>query len=257
MVWGGAPPATALNTLQSHISDLRGLLGDRNAMVARPPGYLLDLGEEATDVQVAGRLVEAAARADDPGVRAARLAEALSLWRDRPLADIAALPAFDREAERLTAMWLDATQSLVEARLALGQHTDLVARLRELTGRYPHHEPFARQLMLALYRSGRQADALAAFHRLRSSLAGELGIEPGREVREVQAAILRHDSALDGSAGPLPPGPVPRQLPAAVPGFTGRVGYLADLDAHLDLVRDSPTVVISVLSGTAGVGKTT
>jgi DNA-binding SARP family transcriptional activator/tetratricopeptide (TPR) repeat protein len=263
VVWDGRPPRSALNTLQGHMSYLRGVLGDRAAIVARAPGYVLDLGGEATDLQVATGLIESVADATDPAARLADLRTALALWRGRPLADVAGLSWLDSQADRLAGLRLEAVQALVEVRLGLAQHAQVVPQLQDLVDQHPHHELFARQLMLALYRCGRQADALAVYQRLRTRLAEELGIDPGGEVREMQAAILRHEPALavpEASPGypeARPVGPVPRQLPADVSDFTGRVGLLADLDARLDRVDDGRAVVISAVSGTAGVGKTT
>jgi DNA-binding SARP family transcriptional activator len=266
VVWDGRPPSTALNALQSHISYLRGVLGNRETIVARPPGYLLDLGADATDLQVHTRLVEAAARTDDPAAKVRHLRAALDLWRGRPLVDVAGLSWLDGQADRLDALRLEATQALLEARLALREHTRLVPELADLTGQHPYHEQFHRLLMTALYRSGRQAEALAVYQRLRKRLGDELGIDPGAEIRELEAAILRHDPAIlrhDPAVDPAPATtsaqalPVPRQLPAEVAGFTGRVEHLADLDAWLDLSDEGRAMVVSAVSGTAGIGKTT
>jgi DNA-binding SARP family transcriptional activator/tetratricopeptide (TPR) repeat protein len=259
VVWGDRPPATALNTLQRHVSHLRAQLGAREAIVARPPGYLLNLGADGTDLQIANRLIEEGMRADDPARKAARLRAALGLWRGRPFADLAGAAWLDDHAERLCTLRGQVMEAVIEARLALAEHAELLPELDELARQYPYREHLHGQLMLALYRAGRQTDALAVYQRLRQDLAENLGIDPGSAVRELEAAILRHDPTLD------PPAPrtvttversVPRQLPADVPGFTGRAGYLADLDAFVEMAGESPAVVISAISGTAGVGKT-
>jgi DNA-binding SARP family transcriptional activator/tetratricopeptide (TPR) repeat protein len=247
-VWNGSPPATALNTLQSHISYLRGLLGGRAAIVTRPPGYFLDV---ETDLQVAVRLIEEGRREAEPTTKVERLRAALSLWRGPPLADLPGLSALDAEAERLAVLRLDIIEAVVEARLDLGEHADLIADLTELSRQHPYRERLHGQLMLALYRTGRQADALQAYQRLRESLADDLGVDPGSAVRELQAAILRHDGSLEPDGRPLP-----RQLPADVFGFTGRDNYLADLDAFLNRNDQTSAVKIAAIAGTAGVGKT-
>ena len=200
VAWGG-PPAT-VNALQSHISYLRGVLGVRSAIVARPPGYTLATGPAATDVQVALGLIKEARRDNDPARSVAVLGAALALWRGSPLADVPASPWLVAQAERLRTVRLDALQALIDARLALGEQGPLVAELVDLTRQYPFHEGFHGQLMLALYRSGRQADALAAYQRLRRRLGAELGIDPGSALRELEAAILRQDEAIDPPAGP-------------------------------------------------------
>jgi DNA-binding SARP family transcriptional activator len=259
VVWDGQPPATALNTLQRHVSYLRGVLGRRDAIVARTAGYVLT---EKTDVRAASQLIAEAGQVDDPAQRLTRLRAAVALWRGRPLADVAGLSWLDSQAERLETLRDDALQQILDARMELGEHAELIVELEELTGRHPYREQLHGQLMLALYRSGRQADALAAFQRLRRSLADDLGIDPGPAVRDLESAILRHEPGLDQ---PQPPprassaglsGLIPRQLPLDIAGFAGRERHLGDLDGLLAGLTATPAVVIAVVSGTAGVGKT-
>jgi DNA-binding SARP family transcriptional activator/tetratricopeptide (TPR) repeat protein len=270
-VWGDSAPPTAGNTLQSHVSHLRQVLGSRASIRGRPPGYLLDLGADASDVEVAERLIRQGMAAADRGERARRLRAALALWRGRPLADVTGLVWLDEQADRLDQLRLRTVRALIEARLVLGEHAHLVPDLERLTGEHPFDEQLHAQLMLALYRTGRQADALAVYRRLRHTLGEDLGIDPSQPVRDLEADILRQDRALD------PPGPaielaagspaaalnpaIPAQLPLTVPAFAGRAGELASLDALLPgdgtpgTARPA-TVVISAVSGTAGVGKT-
>jgi DNA-binding SARP family transcriptional activator/tetratricopeptide (TPR) repeat protein len=259
-VWGADPPPTAANTVQSHISQLRQILGSKTAIVARAPGYVLDLGAEGTDVQVAERLIGQGIALADHGARAQQLRSALALWRGRPLADVARLAWLAEQAHRLDGLWLQAARALVESRLALGEHAALVPELERLTREQRFDEQIHRQLILALYRSGRQADALAAYRRLRHTLDTDLGLEPSQPLRELDAAILRQDPTLDLAPPPvtLPAAEsVPAQLPLAVPEFTGRQPELAALDAVLAEAGAQPAaVVISAVSGTAGVGKT-
>ena len=258
IVWGDRAVTTTANTLQAHVSHLRRVLGARSAIVARPPGYALDA---ETDVALAEHLIEQSRRTGDAAGRAAYLRRALDLWRGRPLQDIAGLPWLDEEAARLDRMRADAELALVDARLTLGEHAELVPELRRLTERYPFDEHIHGQLILALYRCGRQADALAAYQRLRRALGDDLGIDPSPTLRQLEAAILRQDAAL---ALPEPAGAlvvraaVPAQLPPAIVVFAGRTAALDTLDRWLADAGDEPTAVpVAAVTGTAGVGKTT
>ena len=269
VVWGALAPATVLNSLQSHISYLRGVLGGKEAIVARPPGYALNLGGDGSDARAAERLLRQGKQAADP-VRGARdLRGALALWRGRPLVDVSGSVWLEEQAGRLDLLAGEVRRALVEARLAAGEHADLVAELEQRAGGGPLDEQVHGQLMVALYRCGRQAEALAVFGRLRAALAEQLGIDPSPVLRELQTAILRQDQALAVPARPpaalaapaARPVPVPAQLPPAVPAFAGRAAELASLDAALargerDRAAGPAAVVISAVSGTAGVGKT-
>jgi DNA-binding SARP family transcriptional activator len=271
IVWGSEPPATAPNVLQGHMSFLRGVLGGREVIVARQAGYLLDLPAHAADVAQAERLVAEAGQRDDPGERAELLRAALGLWRGHSLSDVCGVAWLDEQATRLERLRLRAIGELNEARLALGEHAQLVPELQWLTDEHPFDEPLHGQLMVALYRSGRQADALAVIQALRRTIGAELGAEPGPELRELEVAILRQDPALDAPkaqapagpepavstdepAAPVPPptwtaGITPAQLPFATAAFAGRRAELAELAAT---ARTARTVVVS---GEAGVGK--
>jgi DNA-binding SARP family transcriptional activator len=196
IVWGDRPPRTAVNTVQSHVSYLRRVIGARSAIVGRPPGYLLDLGAEATDVMMAERLIQAATRTADPAERARQLVAALALWRGRPLADVTASPWLELQAERLNHLLLQAHQMLAEARLALGENSQLAVELRPLTREHPLAERLHGYLMLALYREGRQSEALEVYRRLRTVLSAELGVEPTEPLRALQLAILRQDAVV-------------------------------------------------------------
>lgn len=193
-VWGEHPPRTAVNTLQSHISHLRRILGGAAAIRVRPPGYVLDMDGDVTDVQAAESLVRRAMRSGDRFQRAQHLRSALAMWRGRPLADVTGL---EEEAAYLERRRLEAGLTLAETRLELGEHSQLVSDLERLVRDHPYDERIHARLMLALYRSGRQAEALAAYRGLRRTLDGDLGIHPGRALRELEAAILRQDLALD------------------------------------------------------------
>jgi DNA-binding SARP family transcriptional activator len=271
LVWGESAPPSAGTTLQNHVSYLRRVLDSKTAIRARPPGYILELGEDGTDVQLAERLLRQGRESADP-VRAARyLQAALDLWRGLPLADLAGLSWLEEQAAHLDLLCLQVKRAWFEARLAAGEHAALVPDLEKLVVGRPLDEQLQAQLMLAQYRSGQQADALVSYHRLRRALDEELGIYPSQALRHLEAAILRQDPALDApapaaaltlTAPGLPGGPAPAQLPAAVPVFAGRGAELASLYALLPASAEGgparpAAVVISALLGTAGVGKTT
>ena len=203
VVWSDTTPAR-VNTVQSHVSYLRRVLGSRPTIRAHPPGYVLDLGDDATDAQTAGRMIEQARVHDDPADSASVLASALQLWRGRPLADVCGLAWLDEQAERLDEVRRRAQQALIEARMALGEHARLVPELERLARERPFDERVHELLMLALYRAGRQADALGAFRTLRSALDTNLGIDPSRVVRDLEVSILRQEPALAAPCAPLP-----------------------------------------------------
>ena len=261
-VWGDAAPSTARNTLQSHVSYLRTVLGDKAAIRAQPPGYVLEL-RDGTDVLRVRQLMRLAGQAADPAEQARQLAAALGLWRGQPLADVEGVTWLDGQAERLETLRVDVARALSDARLAAGEHRELIASLEPLAAERLLDEQVQAQLMLALYRSGRQADALAVYQRTRRALADQLGVDPSQSLRDLEVAILRQDPALDVTAAPARTGrgaaavPVPAQLPPGPP-FAGRREELASLDALLRASAETPAAgaAISVLSGTAGVGKT-
>jgi DNA-binding SARP family transcriptional activator/tetratricopeptide (TPR) repeat protein len=264
-VWGEDAPPTAVNTLQSHVSYLRGVLGTKTAILARPPGYVLELPGDGTDVRLAERLLREGTQQADPAEAVRHLEDALDLWRGQPLADIADLAWLSAQTERLDLLRMRIRQALSEARLAAGEHAQLVPELGQMVADYPLDERMHGQLMLALYRSGRQADALAVYHRLRRTLDEELGIDPSQVLRDLEVAILQQDPSLDAPMRGVAPAasavPVPAQLPAAAPAFTGRGAELASLDATAPWAAQAGSappaaVVISAVSGTAGVGKT-
>src|SRR5262249_38569453 len=166
-VWGGTAPLTALNTLQHHVSHLRAVLGGKAAILARPPGYLLDLGEDGTDVQLAERLLRRGRRPADPRRGAQELRQALALWRGRPLADVAGLAWLEGQAGRLDLLCQQIRRALAEAGLAAGEHLQLVPELEQMVADHPLDEQGHAPPIGALYPRGRQAGALLAHQRVR------------------------------------------------------------------------------------------
>ncbi len=201
-LWGASPPESGPKALQVAVSQLRKTLqpvaGVDGRIVTRAPGYVLRVEEGELDRDRFEALVEQARGESDAAARAAKLRQALALWRGEPLADLAyeafAQPAIAHlEAERLAAL-----EQRVDADLEAGRDADLVGELEALVARYPLRERLRGQLMLALYRSGRQADALDVYQDTRRTLVDELGVEPGPELQQLQKAVLDHDPALGG-----------------------------------------------------------
>jgi DNA-binding SARP family transcriptional activator len=201
LLWGDHPPASGATALQVRISQLRKGLGEGGAViVTRAPGYLIWLEPGQLDLHRFELLVERADRhlaENDPASATAALQEALAQWSGPPLADFTYAPFAQAAIGRLEELRLAALEKRVEADLALGRHADLVAELRALTGEHPLRERLRAQLMLALYRAGRQAEALAEYQAGRHMLLEELGIEPGPDLQELFRAILRQEPALD------------------------------------------------------------
>ena len=215
-LWGERPPATAEKLVQGYVHALRKQLGD-GVVETRAPGYRLVLVSGALDLSEFERLTEAARSA--PFRQSVELRRnALALWRGQPLADVD-LEGPDRNAiARLAELRLSTQIEQIDAELELGEHAKLVGELETLTAANPYQERLAAQLMLALYRSGRQAEALETYRALRSRLDDELGLQPGQELRDLEAAILRQDASLappppeathddDGAAGEPPDRP--------------------------------------------------
>jgi DNA-binding SARP family transcriptional activator/tetratricopeptide (TPR) repeat protein len=258
IVWGEEAPGNPAVTLQSHVTHLRRVLGVPGMIVHREPGYRLEIAAPATDAQVAESLIAEGTAATDPAEAASRLTVAVALWRGRSLAGLDTLVWFGDQARRLEELLLQAEVALMNARLDMGQHLQLVPHLEELAGRHPLHEPLHGQWMLALYRSGRQADALAVFAQLRARLSEELGVDPSPSLRDLHAATLDQSRSLDLPAARVAAarqGVVPAQLPAGVPGFTGRLAELTALDGLLARSRADGDPGLAVISGAAGVGK--
>jgi DNA-binding SARP family transcriptional activator/tetratricopeptide (TPR) repeat protein len=246
IVWDGAAPRTASDTLRNHVSYLRHVIGDRASIIARSAGYVLELDGAGTDVEVLQQLVEKARQATEAGQRAAWLREAVALQQGPPLVDLTGLAWFDGHARRLDRLVLHARRLLIDARLELGEHEQLVPELEQLAGLYRLDEHLHRQLMLALYRVGRQADALTTYQIMRERLDAELGVLPGPPLQDLHRAILRQEPALVIGAG------APQQLPPPIAAFVARRRETSFLD---DLPTDGGPMIV-VISGAAGIGKT-
>jgi DNA-binding SARP family transcriptional activator len=213
-LWPGDAPHTAPHAVQVYVSQLRKALGP--VIATRPPGYVLELAPDHVDVHRFTRLAEegrGALQGDDPESAETALREALALWRGPALADFVYEPFAQTEIARLEELRTVVVEERIEADLALGRHAELVSELEALVQAQPHRERPRAQLMLALYRSGRQADALGAYRSARDVLVDELGIEPGPELKELEAAILRQDASLLLEApGPAKPAMQYRRL---------------------------------------------
>jgi DNA-binding SARP family transcriptional activator/tetratricopeptide (TPR) repeat protein len=274
LLWNGDPPAGAVRALHVYLSGLRKALrsgrpgrDDGELLVRRPPGYLLRVAPGALDLEEFERLVAEARRARGGGelAQAVRLLEeALDLWRGPALADVEVAVLQDTVVPRLEEARLAATEERIDIELALGRHAGLCGELQALVAEHPFRERLCGLLMLALYQSGRQAEALAVYRDARGRLVGELGVDPGAELQRLQRQILAADPALDGppevsasepSSTGSQPWPVPRQLPTPIATFTGRAQELAQLDRTVTAQGSSGPVVISAIDGTGGIGK--
>jgi DNA-binding SARP family transcriptional activator len=261
-LWGERPPATATKSVQVYISRLRKTLaggdegGSAGMIVTREHGYELRLDPEHLDAHRFERLV-AEGRSDlaagRPKPAASGLEAALSLWRGPPLADLAYEPFAQREVARLDDLRLEALETLIEAKLALGAHAELVGQLQTLIGEHPFRERLRAQLMLALYRCDRQADALQAYQDARLALVEELGIEPSERLRELEQAILAQDSKLHLLPANEPTTAEPT-AGAQRGTFVGRERELAELAGGLDDALAGRGRVF-LLAGEPGIGK--
>jgi DNA-binding SARP family transcriptional activator/tetratricopeptide (TPR) repeat protein len=272
LVWDGAPPGGAPQAVRGLVMRLRRRLDEQAAarIVTCAPGYAIEVSSDELDAsrfETLTRQADAAIRAGRWADAARAAAEALGLWRSTPLVDVPSQLLRDQWVPILEQLHVQVLAWRIEADLYEGRHEQLIPELRELTARHPLRENFHGQLMLALAGSGRRAEALAAYREARRTLAAELGIDPGGELRRLHQRILAGDASLTApptasdapGAAPAQTAPVPRQLPASVRSFVGRQAEAGRLDG---LVRQAAktagggTVVISAIDGMAGVGKT-
>ena len=283
-LWGAEPPPQAAASLQTYVSNLRRALepgrparAPSRILVSQPPGYRLVVGAGDLDAARFAALVGEGHRlleAGRPAAAARVLREGLGLWRGPALAEVADEGFAQAERNRLEELRVAALEDRLAADLDLGGHAAAVAELEELAGRYRFRERLAGLLMLALYRSGRQGEALQAFQAARRALADELGIDPGRWLRQLETGILRQDPGLDWTPPPQEPGPPPGETggPAGEAGpalaalvtqspqvaadeLVGRDDQLAALDGVLAGARGGRGRVVLV-AGEPGIGKT-
>ena len=213
-LWGEAPPETARAALQVYVAGLRKALGDGQATLGtKAPGYILEVAPGALDLDRFERLRDEARACDDPAHRSGLLRDALALWRDTPLGEFDGEPFAAIAAQQLEERRLAVLEERIDTDLVLGRHARLVAELDALVVQHPYRERFRGQLMLALYRSGRQADALAAYRDAREAFASGLGLEPGPELKALERAVLEQDPSLGvprAEPAPTPPSPAAR-----------------------------------------------
>jgi DNA-binding SARP family transcriptional activator/tetratricopeptide (TPR) repeat protein len=270
-VWGATPPAEARNALYAHIMRLRRILeraageGDQPRLDRATGGYLLRIDPDQVDWRRFCRLADRARdTASGDQQRAELLREALGLWQGPPLEGLSGGWVIGFRAS-CRQRYLDAVMAWAQVELRLANHDPVVATVRELAREHPLVEPLTAVLMRALHAAGRDAEALDAYANLRHHLADQLGTDPGPELQQLHQAILRQDLEAPGPERPAVATPTtrarsaaPAQLPGDVPSFVGRPTELAWLDGALaDAERQPTAVVISTISGTAGVGKTT
>jgi YVTN family beta-propeller protein len=241
-LWGEHPPASAQRALDSYLSRLRRLLGGER-IERHPPGYLLRVEPDELDLDRFEGLLEqgrAAAAAGDAATAKERLRQALALWRGRALAGLESQPFLGAEAERLEERRLLALEARIDADVELGGAAELVAELERLVAEHPFRERLLGQLMLCLYRAGRQADALAAYQACRRRFADELGLEPSRELRTLERRMLEQDPGLGAAL----------TSPSVAP--TGRITRARVAAAALTLVAVAASVIAGVELGTGG-----
>ena len=276
-LWDSPPPG-ATNTLQAYISRLRKVLTDDSGaerfIVRRPSGYQLTIATTAVDAGLFSEFLAQglAALPDEPERSASLLRRALALWRGPALPEFTDEPFSRTEIPRLDQLRTRALEAAIDAELALGRHSAVIAELESLAAKYPLDEAFAARLMTALYRSGRQVQALEVFGRIRTRLADELGLYPSRMLQDLQSAMLSQDPVLDGPSAPaitsrqpdpdVAPGSAERgalrtfpdiwNVAPRHPRFTGRTDLLASMSRVL---ANRDTVVVTSLYGLGGVGK--
>ncbi|MGW0824734.1 BTAD domain-containing putative transcriptional regulator [Streptomyces sp. NPDC002845] len=275
-VWDGTPPPSAAATIRTYVMRLRQVLGNagRARITTRAPGYLIELEEDETDLgrftahrKAAGALAEAGKTSE----AVEELRKALALWRHDPLMDVPSRTLHDVEASHLQRLHLQTRIWRVDLDLELQRHAEILPELWQMAREHPLHEGLIGRLMLALFRSGQQPEALDLFQRTRAALIDQLGTEPGSELRAVQRRILRADveppqhrceseerrEAWGGPSRSWPGWPTPAQLPQGVTDFTARTHETAELGRLLrgEAPAAGPATTV-VVTGAGGIGKT-
>ncbi|MFG3685507.1 BTAD domain-containing putative transcriptional regulator [Micromonospora sp. NPDC047740] len=261
-LWDGREPDSPRRAVQLTVVRLRALLdaaGCAGVITTSADGYRIELPTESLDLNRFRRCLDDADRAanrPDLAAEAAALRRALSLWRGEPLADVPSETLHRLHTPGLREQRLRVLERCFDSELRLGRHREVVEELFEATTAYPLRERLRAQLMTALHCDGRRADALAAYHTGRRHMAEQLGIDPGEELQRLHASIL--DGLRSRTSGAILPPAVPRQLPADVSGFTGRMAELAELDAMVAGrgPREPQPAPVVVVTGAAAVGKT-
>ena len=265
-LWADDPPATAAKIVQTYVSRLR-KVSPAGTLVTRPPGYAIELGEGQLDLERFEQLAadgRGALETGDVMLGASLLRDALALWRGPALSEFETEPFAQGERARLEELRVGALGERISADLILGRHPDLVGELAALVARHPLREKLRGQLMLSLYRSGRQAEALAVYQDARRVLVDELGIEPGEELQELQQAILRHDRALDVEAPPQPQDGSAAAVDAPADGLVPEpprqvfVGRESELNGLVGLLHETLAGrgQLVLVAGEPGIGKT-
>ncbi|MBA3245375.1 MAG: AfsR/SARP family transcriptional regulator [Actinobacteria bacterium] len=249
-LYAGRAPVTAATQVHRQISELRKALGVDARLETRAPGYVIHVAAEQLDLRRFERLTEDAGQALARGEAEPAFAlqrDALELWRGPPLADLEHEPFAQVATGRLEEILLAALEQRLDAELALGRHRELVGELDELAAQHPLHEPFASRLMLALYRSGRQGDALDVYRRTRATLSDGFGIEPGRELHELERAILNHDAFLDGGGAVTRAVAPPDQLVLVLPSGDERLEALLTVAEPLAMLPGRSLLIARLL----------
>ncbi|NDL57355.1 BTAD domain-containing putative transcriptional regulator [Phytoactinopolyspora mesophila] len=254
-MWGANLPANPSGALQTRISQLRRVLDDaapggRSLVTSQAPGYVLEAAPEDIDTGRFQALVARAHTADDAQTKASLLADALALWRGPALIDFRDEDFARPEIVRLDELRLTAVEEQAEARLELGEHTLLADELSELVAQHPLRERLRAAQLRALYRAGRQSEALDSYRRLRAELADELGVDPSPELNTLYEAILRQDPQLAAHPPRTAARPVPGNLPSALTSLVGRETAVDEVGQLLDSDR------LVTLTGPGGIGKT-
>ena len=241
-LWGDSPPSTARAALQVYVAGLRKALDDGGASLrTRAPGYVLEVEAGSIDLERFTQLCTRAREASAPEHRAALLHEALELWRDDPLPELRTEPFSTAAVAQLEELRLRAFEERIDADLELGRDSALVPELESLVSEHPYRERLRAQLMLALYRSGRQADALDTYQEGRRGLQDDLGLEPGKDLRDLEAAILRQDEALWPAR---PVSPEESDQPVSAPRLSRRAVVAAGVAGFAAVALGTGVVVL-------------